>query len=462
MLQALEKKAGRTTQYYPGFVITSAQVMHSVDTYFPVTNKQLLEAIYEKTGDTSDISTPVTTRTVKEAIEALEIGASDEELKEILELLYDRIGDPFYTIPTSITAQTLKDEIDSLIPRDGTSNLELYNSSQNLYIAYNIGDFSRLPEDVSTLEVLRIIDCPDITTIPDIDSMTSLRVIDLQNTSISTLPSNVTVLETLRIVNCPNINDIIHLDEMKNLERIDLSGSTMKDLENWNSLMGEWTGDAPYFRKGGLPLLALQSKLAYIVMPDNYTSVAGNAFYECTKLKFISIPKCTTIDPQAFYNCKALQSIDLPNCTSIETWVFNGCTSLSSILLPDTFNKANFQSFNTNKITTLSIILRTPGGNNINTMCGKLNSGNFKLKSNSTLNVYLGSEVLSGVSSWETFIQGLFSLTKTGINSSWGSKINTANLYLNGTGLDKTTVSGYTGYPGIFTTIDYNTEQPYE
>ncbi len=102
LLQALDKKAGRTTHYHPGFPITSAQLLR--------------------------------------AIEKLEVRGS---------------------------------------------SLEIYDEHNNEYIGYNISSITKLPADVSTLEVIRIIDCPSITTIPDINKMTNLRVIDLSGSTMS-------------------------------------------------------------------------------------------------------------------------------------------------------------------------------------------------------------------------------------------------------------------------------------
>jgi hypothetical protein len=66
------------------------------------------------------------------------------------------------------------------------------------------------------------------------------------------------------------------------------------------------------------------------------TSIEYFAFYGCSSLTSINIPKgVTSIGHNTFGNCKSLTNIDLPqDMTKIESYAFSGCSSLTSINIP--------------------------------------------------------------------------------------------------------------------------------
>jgi hypothetical protein len=71
------------------------------------------------------------------------------------------------------------------------------------------------------------------------------------------------------------------------------------------------------------------------IIPNTVTSIADNAFHECTWLTSITIPaSVTSIGLQAFYYCKNLASIEIPSSvTSIGERAFNTCTKLASVTI---------------------------------------------------------------------------------------------------------------------------------
>ncbi|MDR0832071.1 MAG: leucine-rich repeat domain-containing protein [Bacillales bacterium] len=79
--------------------------------------------------------------------------------------------------------------------------------------------------------------------------------------------------------------------------------------------------------------------LAYgnIVIPENITSIAEQAFFWCGSITGITIPSgVTSIGWRTFANCDSLKSIDIPNSvTSIGQSAFAGCSSLTSVIIPD-------------------------------------------------------------------------------------------------------------------------------
>jgi len=58
------------------------------------------------------------------------------------------------------------------------------------------------------------------------------------------------------------------------------------------------------------------------------------AFYECTALKDVQIPKARVISIAAFQGCTSLRSIDFPLIWLLHQHVFEGCTGLTQINFP--------------------------------------------------------------------------------------------------------------------------------
>ncbi len=66
------------------------------------------------------------------------------------------------------------------------------------------------------------------------------------------------------------------------------------------------------------------------------TTIEGDAFYACTRLTNVIIPKSvTSLEEFAFCDCTRLTRITIPNSvTSIGTEAISGCVSLTSIIIP--------------------------------------------------------------------------------------------------------------------------------
>jgi hypothetical protein len=149
---------------------------------------------------------------------------------------------------------------------------------------------------------------------------TSLKSVDLSDTSITTIPvgtfSNCTALESIEL---PDTLTTIASDTS-------LSSGVFENC----------------------------SSLTSITLPEGFTSIGYRAFYNCTALKSITLPSTLTsiyepsYSPGVFENCTALESIDLSACSSlagIGYRTFTGCTSLESVRLPDNLTSIGVSIF---------------------------------------------------------------------------------------------------------------------
>ncbi|MDR3170882.1 MAG: leucine-rich repeat domain-containing protein [Treponema sp.] len=84
-----------------------------------------------------------------------------------------------------------------------------------------------------------------------------------------------------------------------------------------------------------------KAKIVSIILPDTVTTIDVNAFVGCTALKSVSMPKVTYITNGAFKSCEKLESVYMPEVLTIKesgsnanTSAFYKCTALTSVSLP--------------------------------------------------------------------------------------------------------------------------------
>ena len=95
--------------------------------------------------------------------------------------------------------------------------------------------------------------------------------------------------------------------------------------------------------------------LTNIEIPDNVTSIGGDAFYNCKALKTITIPNTvTSISGNAFAYCESLTTIEIPkSVTSIGGYAFAYCYGLINVYYLgdiDQWAQINFGGYSSNPI----------------------------------------------------------------------------------------------------------------
>ena len=140
----------------------------------------------------------------------------------------------------------------------------------------------------------------------------------------------------------------------------------------------EWYGDYEYdeLADGSLEIAVYFGSSKKVDIPEkidgkSVTSIASNAFGDCTSLVSATIPNSvknigndafngctnltsvtisnglTSIGDAAFSGCASLTSITIPDgVKNIGDGAFEGCTSLTSIIIPDGVNEISYGTFN--------------------------------------------------------------------------------------------------------------------
>jgi hypothetical protein len=107
--------------------------------------------------------------------------------------------------------------------------------------------------------------------------------------------------------------------------------------------------------------------LTGITIPRNVTSIGYMAFYGCTALTSVTVPDSVTIiEDMAFAGCTALTSVTIPNSvTYIGNAAFSGCTALTSVTVPDSVTYINERAFyGCTALTSVTLSRRTGLGRN--------------------------------------------------------------------------------------------------
>ena len=100
------------------------------------------------------------------------------------------------------------------------------------------------------------------------------------------------------------------------------------------------------------------SSLTSISIPKGVTEIGGSAFRYCSSLTEITIPDgVTEIEGHVFDNCSKLTSITIPDgVTAIGDFAFTGCSNLTSITIPSTLTSIGERAFSgCRSLTTITI-----------------------------------------------------------------------------------------------------------
>ena len=186
-----------------------------------------------------------------------------------------------------------------------------------------------IPADITSIGKGAFSGCKNITAIdfgatPTLTTIKSLAFENCTGLTSVTIPSSVASLDGNSFAGCSNI--VLTY----------AAGSIYKII------------DGITFSTDGKILISYpNTKSGTYIIPDGVTSIADNAFKNCTNLTSVILPKSvTTLGINCFYGCSALSSVVLSSAlTSIADYTFYGCTSLDNVTIPSSVTRIGSNAF---------------------------------------------------------------------------------------------------------------------
>ncbi len=198
--------------------------------------------------------------------------------------------------------------------------------------------------------------CTSLTTVTLSDKLTELGSYAFENCAALTGKieiKNATLGESGVFKGCESITEVILNDNLTIIGSGTFSGCKNM-VVNFPSKLKEIGSNAFY----GCEKLVVSAKLNYVVLigksafygcigltefycGENINLIHENAFYGCVNLKTVVIDGATSVATNAFGNCTSLESVEIKKFSNgiaqlkgIQYLAFNGCSSLKYVVLP--------------------------------------------------------------------------------------------------------------------------------
>ena len=233
----------------------------------------------------------------------------------------------------------------------GTGLGSLMSSSLTLYIDGNkVEGELIIPESVTSIGSSAFSYCTGLTSVTIPDSVTSIGSSAFSYctglTSI-TIPESVTSIGDYAFYNCTGLTSITIPDSVTSIGRSAFSsctGLTSITVAKGNT---KYHSSGNCLIKTASKTLILGCKTSVIPSDGSVTSIGESAFYGCTGLTSVTIPRSvTSIGWGAFSGCTWLTSVTIPDSvTSIAGSAFRDCTGLTSVTIGNSVTSIGSNAF---------------------------------------------------------------------------------------------------------------------
>ena len=320
-----------------------------------------------------------------------------------------------------------------------------------------------IPDRVTSIGSSAFYNCSGLTsvTIPDrVTSIGSKAFYNCAGLTSVTIGNGVTSIGNYAFQGCSGLTSITIGKNVTTIDNSTFEGCSALREIHYN---GDLTGWCNINGIDNLMKCSSSTKSLYIdgakiegnlVIPDGVTSIGNYAFYNCSKLTYITIPdRATSIGNGVFSGCSGLTSITIPDSvTSIGDYAFDNCSGLTSITISDNVSSIGDSAFyGCNGLTTVCWNA---------TNCTKAGSNSSPIFSNCTRlkTVVVGENVQTIPSYAFSDCSGLTEIHYNGDLNSWCSISGLDNLMQYGKStkslyIDGTKIEGVLVIPDSVTNI---------
>lgn len=341
------------------------------------------------------------------------------------------------------------------INNDGTTVTVIFqsNSTSNPNYPHLIGALN-IPTTVTyngtTYSVTSIyngafLDCTGLTSVTIPNSVTSIGYKAFYGctglTSV-TIPNSVTSIGGYAFCGCSGLTSMTIPNSVTSI-----GSNTFKNTPWYNNQPDGlvYAGMVAYKFKGTMP------NGTSIVLKNGCNGIAGECFYSCTGLTFVTIPNSViSIGHWAFRGCTGLTSVTIPNSvTSVGNYAFQGCTGLTTVTIPESVTSIGNYAFNASNLNEIHCAIVTPL---------TITSSVFNSPSSSSLYVPSGCvEAYKQADVWKTF-GNIYGEGTPIVTPGTQFSYNGLNFVVNGDGV---TVTLTTGSYSSLTTVNIPSQAQY-